>query len=118
MSKTIIRGIVFPIGSNEPKEVMVEQDNIEDIYKYIESPIMDVVSICIDEHQVSVYVDDEGLLKTDNLGRDVKGYPNPLFGSLLFLGGVDNYGRTLGLDDEITIETIKDIVSEPRYRVG
>ena len=61
------------------------------------------------------YVDDEGMLKSGNLGCMYESYPNPLFGTTIITRGVDEEGNTLSVPDELDILDINKYISEVRY---
>lgn len=107
----------------EPDEigVLVSKEVVEDYkdyYKLIGCDNFDVARMMWDGHEISIYVDDEGMLKTGMLGRDVQGYPSPLFGTLVVTGGVDSKGETLSVPEEIHIMDILKYVGEIKYVVS
>lgn len=109
-----IRVIVLTI------DMVVYEDEIatyKDYYKHLECDTFDVVMVEYKGERLSIYVDDEGMLKSGNLGRDVQGCPQPLFGNLVITGGVDVEGETLGVPSTITWVDVFNMVSEPKYIV-
>lgn len=76
----------------------------KDYYKHLKCDVFDVVRVMWGKHDISIYVDDEGLLKSGVYGRKVKGYSQPLFGNFVITGGVDEEGNTLPIPDEINLE--------------
>ena len=98
------------------KEVDIR--NYKDYYKYIGCDSLDMVRLTWGDINVSIFIDDKGLMKPNNIGRKVFGYPEPLFGNMIFTGDVNEDGETLPLPKEITINTIKILVSDPVYSTG
>jgi hypothetical protein len=72
----------------------------------------DCISLLIDGKQVTVFVDDEGLLKEKAqdrnnffvIAKDGKVMTDPIVGKVIFAGGVDEEGETL--DTEFTPEEV------------
>jgi len=119
--KKMIRGMLVPkhcIYVDCIREVKAEQDGIDDIHKELEVNCFDVARVMWDGKEISIYVDDEGALISGNTGRDVNGYPTPLFGNLLIFGSVDNYGRTLDLPSEFDEEYVYNKISKPMYEIS
>ena len=96
----------------------VDIGNYKDYYKYIGCDSFDVVRLTWGDINVSIFIDDEGLFKKDNLGRKVFGYPEALFGNMVITGDVDDEGKTLPLPREITVETVRILIGDPIYIVG
>lgn len=61
------------------------------IYTYIDCDTFDVAST---SDGLSIYVDDEGMMKADQAFFMIKGYPQPLAGRALVLGPPDEDGET------------------------
>ena len=106
----------------EPTEIglIVHKDVVKDykdFYKLGGFDMFDVVRVNWGELDINIYLDDEGLLKSGNLGRMVEGYPNPLFGTLIITGGTDSEGNTLSVPDELNILDIPKYVGEVEYVV-
>ena len=97
------------------REVVI--DNYQDYYTLLACKYFDVVMVQWRGKDISIFVDDEGLMKAGNVGRDVEGYPNPLFGNFVICGGVDDDGDTLDLDEEFTVFNIRGFISEIKYIV-
>ena len=82
---------------------MVEIDSdstkgeLEQIYSLLEVDLIDVV-----EHEgMSIYVDDEGLLKADPKPTlKLNDTQQTLYGNILILGDVDENGETMGVSEE------------------
>jgi hypothetical protein len=102
-------------GFEAVREVVI--DNYQDYYTLLACECFDVVMVRWRGKAVSIFVDDEGLMKAGNVGRDVEGYPNPLFGNFVICGGVDGSGETLDLDEEFTVLNIMQFMSEIKYIV-
>ncbi|MBI9008473.1 MAG: hypothetical protein JEZ05_00450 [Tenericutes bacterium] len=67
---------------------------LHQIYKLLEVSLIDVVEY----KGMSIYVDDEGLLKDDpKLTMHIKDRNQCLFGNLLILGSVNDEGETMGI---------------------
>ena len=94
----------------------VEITNYKDYYKYMECDLFDVVMVQWDGYPISIYIDDEGMLKP-NLGRMVQGYPEPLFGAMVICGGVDSEGNTLDLPDFFSRFDIPKYITPPLFRI-
>ena len=102
-------------GFEVVREVVI--NNYKDYYPLLACDLFDVVRVQWRGKAVSIFVDDEGLMKAGNVGRDVEGYPNPLFGNFVICGGVDDEGETLDLDAEFTVSSIMQFMSEIKYIV-
>jgi len=76
--------------------------NWRDYSKLLDCDLFDVVRVEWGGKDISLYVDDEGMLK-ENYGRRVEGYPEPLFGNIIVTGGVDSEGNTLSIPDDIIV---------------
>ena len=88
----------------------------KDYYKHLEAELFDVVMVEYKGHNLSVFIDDEGLYKADNFGRNVAGYDSPLFGHLVVTGDVDAEGETLALPTELSLIDMMDFSSEVMYK--
>ena len=64
----------------------------KDYYKLGGFDIFDVVRVEWKGYEVSIFLDDEGLMKSGNYGRNVEAYPEPLFGNFILTGGTDSKG--------------------------
>ena len=91
-------------------------NNYKDYYKHLDAGMFDVVRVRWLGRDISIFVDDEGMLKR-NFGRDVIGYPQPLFGNLVICGGVDHEGETLPLDKVFTTKNMHEFVSNIKYMI-
>ncbi len=105
--------------------VMNQKDTVEDYtdyYKLIDCTSFDVVRVTWKGQNLSLFVDDDGLLKSGNLGRDAV-YDDttmettPLFGTIVVTGGVDEDGETLSIPDEITLMDLMNLISDVKYQV-
>ena len=103
------------IGFESLQEVDVK--SYKDYYELIGCSCFDIVMIEYQGHKLSVYCDDEGMLKSGNFGRVIGSYPNPIFGSIVITGGADEEGNTLGLPDELTMLDIYKIIGEVQWVV-
>ena len=114
-----MRALVMDLNKVKTKDLisLYETDikSYTDYYTHLNCDLFDVVMVEWDGEEISIYVDDEGMLKSGNLGCDVEGYPQPLFGNLVFTGGVDEEGDTLPLPEKFTMQDIKRFVSKPSY---
>jgi len=91
------------INASEKTVTPVEYSgNYQDIYAHVGCDVFDVVYAEIGKHKVSIFVDDEGLLKGPQHFFKFADWPEALAGNGLVLGDVDDEGRTLGLADEVT----------------
>ena len=80
----------------------------EDYYKLLNCGTFTVVTL---DNGMDIYCDDEGLFVKDNIITQIEGYPQPLAGNLLFLGGCDEEGETIGLEENISIVQIENMLS-------
>lgn len=87
----------------------------KDYYPLLNADCFDAVMVEWDGVAVTLFVDDEGLMKSGNIGRTVKGYPQPLFGNIVVCGGVDERGNTLPLDEKIDIFNIDKYIGKTLY---
>ena len=105
-----IIGEQYPIISEE----FIEVGNYTDYYKFLDCEIFTCVTTHYKGEELSIFVDDEGLLKP-NYGRMVVNYPEPLFGNIVICGGVDTKGNTLDIPESIRITDLEEIVSGIKY---
>lgn len=82
-------------------------NNIKDIYKHLNCDMFECVDI---DHQNTIYVDEEGLLKLDERSKffRYKGYPQPICGNGLVLGINHHTGDSI--DCSLSVEDIKSKV--------
>lgn len=121
MNTKAIRAIavnIKPLSHDEIVQAVSEVTikKFEDYYTHLECDSFDVVRVEWFGKEVSIYVDDEGMLK-ENYGRNVLGYSQPLFGNMVITGGVDEEGNTLSLDASITTSNIDTLIDEVRYAI-
>ncbi len=104
LSKIIknLNGHVLEVTTEE-----VEVNDYTDYYPLIGNDCR-TFDVVMPNENISIFVDDEGLMKPKNFGRKVEGYPEPLFGNLVFCGGVDSKGDTL--DTTLSVEDVKQMV--------
>lgn len=69
-------------------------------------PVGTFDTVRINDKQDVIFVDDEGLFKRDQKFFKHPGYPTPLAGKGLVLGG-DTYGNTRGVSKAITLEGLR-----------
>ena len=108
-----MRAIQLISETGELNEVQVS--NYKDYYKLLNAELFDIIMVTWKGVDISIYVDSKGMLKSKNLGRDVKGFPEPLFGNMVICGNVDIEGNTLDLPKKITIEDVRKNVTSPLY---
>jgi len=101
-------------NSNELSEEVIT--DYKSYYPLIDEGTFDVVMVQWNKQDISIYLDDEGLMKSDNYGRILAGYPEPLFGNLVICGGVDAEGNTLDLPEEFNIDNIKPFIGTAVYK--
>jgi len=109
------------IGEEYPivKGSVVDINNYKDYYKHLECSTFDVVRVEWLGEEISIFVDDKGMLKSNNFGRMVvKGYPQPLFGNMVICGGVDNTGNTLPVPESIAVIDLVELIGEVQYQIG
>ena len=102
-----------PFGATTPEEV----NEYTDYYKLLECTMFDVVYIDYKGTPLSLFIDDEGMMKANNLGRLVEGYPQPLFGTIVITGSVDDEGETLSVPDWFTTEDAIKIIGTVQWKV-
>ncbi len=103
--------------------VLNQKDTVSDYtdyYKLIECTSFDVVRVTWKGQNLSLFVDDEGLLKPHNYGRDViyddtSEDVTQLFGTIVVTGDVDEDGETLGVPEEITLMDLIELISDVKY---
>ena len=106
-----IIGDELPMVSN----TLVDIKSWRSYSELLKCDIFTVVSVDYNGQILSVFVDDEGLLKP-NFGRMVGTYPEPLFGNIIVAGGVDDEGDTMDLPESVTLMQITDLISDMRYK--
>jgi hypothetical protein len=108
------------IGEEYPivKGSVVDINNYKDYYKHLECSTFDVVRVEWLGEEISIFVDDEGMLKSNNFGRMVKGCPQPLFGNMVICGGVDRNGDTIGIPENINLLNLNEFIGEIEYQIG
>ena len=106
------------IGEEYPivKGSVVDINNYKDYYKHLECSTFDVVRVEWLGEEISIFVDDEGMLKSNNFGRMIKGYPQPLFGNMVICGGVDHNGNTMVIPESIGVLNLNEFIGEIKYQ--
>lgn len=74
-----IRAIVVTGKSLYEQVQEVQIESYKDYYKHICCDLFDIVRTEWDGEDISIYLDDEGLLKPQNYGRLVGGLPSTSF---------------------------------------
>jgi len=103
----------------DPKTKIYSEEvitNYKDYSKLLECRTFDVIMPTSD---MSIYIDDEGLFVEGNEVTQIQltdGRTTQLAGILVFTGGVDRDGETLGFNGEI--EELKTLVQETDLVVG
>lgn len=85
-----------------------------DIYTLGGFEIFDVVYGKTPFGVVSIFVDDEGLLKSGTLVSDLKNFGSDdlkLAGNLIIAGGTDDEGETLDVPEGLTIDWLVDNIT-------
>ena len=90
----------------------------KDYYKLIGCRTFDVIRVTYKGHNLSVFCDDEGMLKSGNLGRLIAGYPQPIFGNIVITGDVDSNGDTLPLPEELTVVTMLEFSNQVEWKTS
>lgn len=95
--------LLLPNGTR--KEVSMDSGSFDDLRQHVDFPFFDVVR---SEHDVSIFVDDEGLLKEDNpiniwslVLLPSFEISQPLAGPVFLFGGTDPEGEATSLSNEI-----------------
>lgn len=118
--KKEIRVIVNSLGEDGFQSVSLNSvSDFTDYYKLIDNNCraFDVVYVEYKGHRLSLFVDDEGMLKSGNLGRMVANYPQPIFGNVVVTGDVDSRGKTLGVPDELSVVDFFEMFGEVQWQV-
>lgn len=89
-----------------------EIEGWEGYYEHLECSCFDVVMCEYKGHTLSVYCDDEGMLKSENLGRTVGSYTEPIFGNICVTGGVDDEGETLPIPEELSLDDMVEFIGD------
>jgi len=117
MSEEISVFVSKIIGDSLVSNTKEKITNYKDYYKFLECDIFDVVTIDWKGYQLSLFVDDEGLLKSGNCGREIEGTCQPLFGNIVVCGGVDEEGNTMSVPIKMQILDLMDIIGDIKYVV-
>ena len=104
---------IYLSETSELNEVQVNSYN--DYYKLLNAKRFGVTRVRWKDIDIAICMDDYGILKSGNLGRNVKGCPLPLFGNMVICGGVDVKGNPFDLPENITIEDVKERISIPLH---
>jgi len=110
-----MKAIQLISGINELNKVQVNSYN--DYYKLLKAKRFGVTKVRWKDIDIAICMDNYGILKSGNLGRNVKGCPLPLFGNMVICGGVDVKGNPFDLPESITIEDVKERISTPLYTI-
>jgi hypothetical protein len=89
-------------------EEVTYADNFTHIYSLIDCDTF--TCLTFNEHNDTVFVDDEGLFKPDQHFFKLKGYPDPLAGKGLVLG-TDEEGESVS--PTISLEEFRKLISFP-----
>ena len=101
--------------TSELNEVQI--NSYKDYYKLLNAKRFGIARIRWKDIDIAICMDDYGILKNGNLGRNIKGCPLPLFGNMIICGGVDVKGNPFDLPESITIEDVKERISIPLYTI-
>ena len=113
--KAIKSEIILLEGYPTVKNSYVEIEDYTEYYKHLNCHTFDVVRVTWLDEEISIFVDDEGLLKPSNYGREVIGYKGALFGNMVICGGVDPIGNTLAIPEKFDVMTIGELISSVMY---
>ena len=108
-----VLGDEYPIISNRFGKV----NSYKDYSKLIGCDYFDVVMTEFKGEKLSIFVDDEGLMKAGNFGRMIHGIDSPIFGNYVITGGVDDEGETLPIPKTISLLDLEELVSEVKYQL-
>ena len=102
------RGILIDVTNKTITEVVVTENErglqLSSIYEHVGCEFFEVVNI--GDHDI--YVDEEGLFKSDLKFFEWEGYPQPLAGNGLIMGFDSNTGKSINC--ELTIDYVKSKV--------
>ena len=112
-----IRAICNRVNGGVNQYTLEEIKDYTDYYPLLGEDVraFDVVMVWYKGHRLSVFVDDEGMLKPNIYGRDIEGYPQPIFGNAVIVGDVDSEGNTMDLPVELGLLDMLDFSSEIKY---
>ena len=113
-----MRAICNRVNNGVQSYELVDIASYKDYYPLLEAELFDVVMIEYMGHRLSVFVDDEGMLKPNNLGRLIAGYPQPIFGNIVIVGDVDSEGNTLPLPEELTVVTMLEFSNQVEWKTS
>ena len=86
------------------------------IYTHIGCDLFDIVYAESGGHRISVFVDDEGLLKNPQHFFLLDGWAQPLAGNGLVLGDADEEGETLAAPDDLDLSPTITFLSLQQVR--
>lgn len=91
-----------------------EITKLDDYYKFLEC---DMFAVVMPSENISLYVDDEGLLQSGNLISQIKykNFETKLAGNIIITGGVDDEGETLSC--ELSLIEVSNMISLTEYVV-
>lgn len=98
-----------------PEAKIEKLDITENSLKQLQGAVDGYIEAVDLSHNLTMWVNEEGLLRNDLVVNPVAYafYSSPILGTIVFTGGVDENGDTLGLDDK-TAELIRRSVKTCR----
>lgn len=84
--------VAYQIKKNGEHGQIMMKDTLEDLYKYTECDIIDIVYAKIGKNYYDIIVDDEGLLKENNLFTAFAVESNSLLAGSIVIVGSDGQG--------------------------
>ena len=112
-----IRAICNNVEGGVNQYTLEEIGDFTDYYPLLGKDVttFDVVRVEFKGHLLSIFCDDEGMLKSGNYGRMIADYPQPIFGNVVITGWVDSEGNTLDLPEELSLLDIIEISGDVNY---
>lgn len=97
-TKDLAKGYLIDPEAKKITHVRHDTKDYRQIYDIIDCHPSPFTVVHLDDHDV-IFVDDEGLLKNPRYFFNIKGYPQPIAGKGLVLGG-DSQGETVSANIE------------------
>lgn len=110
-----MRVIVNKFVGGRPYFYVDKVNKLDDYYKHMDCSLFDCVYVEHKGHKLTVFCDDEGMLKEGNLGRLVGNYPQPIFGDIVIAGDVDEEGNTLPC--KLELEELVDFIGDSVFEI-
>ena len=103
----LVKGLLIDPKEKTITEVQHDTADYKEIYKLIDCEPSPFTIVHIGDGRDVIFVDDEGLFKDPRYFFTIAGYPQPIAGKGLVLGGNEE-GETISA--EITLEDLKKVI--------